>query len=140
MNKKGFTLIELMLVVIIIGVLVAMVAPRFAGRSKQAKITAARADIEANIAVALELFELDNGRYPASEEGLSALRGKPSDLESWRGPYIKKRIPVDPWSNPYQYKCPGERGDDYDLFSCGPDGVVGGGDDITNWEESASSE
>ena len=140
MNKKGFTLIELMLVVIIIGVLVAMVAPRFAGRSKQAKITAARADIEANIAVALELFELDNGRYPTSEEGLSALRGKPSDLESWRGPYIKKRIPVDPWNNPYQYKCPGELGDDYDLFSCGPDGVVGGGDDIANWEESASSE
>jgi len=140
MSKKGFTLIELMLVVIIIGVLVAMVAPRFAGRSKQAKITAAQADIEANIAVALELFELDNGRYPTSEEGLNALRGKPSDLESWRGPYIKKRIPVDPWGNPYQYKCPGEHGDDYDLFSCGPDGVVGGGDDITNWEESASTE
>ncbi len=136
MSKKGFTLIELMLVVIIIGVLVAMVAPRLAGRSKQAKITAAKADIEANIAVALELFELDNGRYPTSEEGLNALRGKPSDLESWRGPYIKKRIPVDPWGNSYQYKCPGEHGDDYDLFSCGPDRVVGGGDDITNWEES----
>ena len=140
MNKKGFTLIELMLVVIIIGVLVAMVAPRFAGRSKPAKITAAKADIEANIAVALELFELDNGRYPTSEEGINALRGKPSDLETWNGPYIKKRIPVDPWGNSYQYMCPGEHGDDYDLFSCGPDGVVGGGDDITNWEESASSE
>ncbi len=136
MSKKGFTLIELMLVVVIIGVLIAMVAPRLAGRSKEARATAAKADIEAGIAVALELFELDNGRYPTSEEGLSALRGKPSDLESWKGPYIKKKVPADPWNNPYQYKYPGEHGDDYDLFSCGPDGVVGGGDDITNWEES----
>ncbi|MCK4402054.1 type II secretion system major pseudopilin GspG [bacterium] len=135
MSKKGFTLIELLLVVVIISVLAAMVAPRLVGKSKEARVAAAKADIEAGIAIALELFELDNGRYPTSEEGLSALRGRPSDLESWKGPYIKKKVPADPWNNPYQYKCPGEHGDDYDLFSCGPDGVVGGGDDITNWEE-----
>lgn len=140
-KRKGFTLIELMLVVIIIGVLIAMVVPRFAGRSEQARQGAARADIEANIAVALDLFELDNGRYPTTEEGLQALIAQPSGLDNWRGPYVKKRkIPTDPWGNPYIYTSPGTHSPDYDLASYGADGVEGGDDDITNWEEAEPGE
>jgi general secretion pathway protein G len=126
-TKKGFTLIELMLVVIIIGVLVSMVMPRLVGRSEEARIAAAKADINANISVALDLYELDNGKYP---EALSALISKTS---AGKGPYLK-REPVDPWGRRYMYKFPGDHGD-YDLYSYGPDGAEGGGDDITNWEE-----
>lgn len=133
-NKKGFTLIELMLVVIIIGVLVSMVVPRLVGRSEEARVSAAKADIHANISVALDLFELDNGRYPATEEGLSSLRTKPSSDINWKGPYLK-REPRDPWGNPYVYRSPGEYNPDYDLYSYGPDGKEGGGDDVSNWEE-----
>lgn len=126
----GFTLIELMLVVIIIGVLVAMVMPRLVGRSEEARRVAAKADIEANIALALDLYELDNGRYPDS---LDALRIKPEDSTNWKGPYLKK-MPLDPWGKPYLYKYPGEHNkEDYDLYSLGPDGTEGT-DDITNWE------
>lgn len=135
MNKKsGFTLIELMLVVIIIGVLVSMVVPRLVGRSEEARISAAKADILANIAVALDLFELDNGHYPTTEEGLSALREGPGSATNWKGPYLKRRS-VDPWGNPYVYRSPGDHSPDYDLYSYGPDGAEGGGDDITSWEE-----
>lgn len=133
MNKiKAFTLIELMLVVIIIGVLVAMVVPRLAGRSEEARITAAKADINANIALALDLFELDNGRYPASQEGLNALKNNPGNLANWKGPYIKK-LNVDPWGKPYKYNSPGKHNNDYDLFSLGKDGLEGTTDDIGNW-------
>lgn len=126
----GFTLIELMLVVIIIGVLVAMVMPRLAGRSEEARRAAARADIEANIALALDLYELDSGRYP---EDLDALRIKPGGSTDWKGPYLK-RAPLDPWGRSYLYKYPGEHNKaDYDLYSLGPDGVESE-DDITNWE------
>jgi general secretion pathway protein G len=138
-NRGGFTLIELMLVVIIIGVLAAMVVPRFVGRSEQARYAAARADIEANLAIALDLYELDNGSYPTTEQGLEALTQK-SESEpmppNWKGPYLKKRIPIDPWGNPYRYVCPGtHNSEDYDLSSFGPDGVEGGNDDITNWTD-----
>lgn len=133
-NKKGFTLIELMLVVIIIGVLVSMVVPRLAGRSEEARIAAAKADINANISVALDLFELDNGKYPTTDEGLPALRAKPGSASNWKGPYLKKE-PVDPWGKKYIYRSPGEHNPDYDLYSYGPDGKEGGSDDITNWEE-----
>lgn len=133
-NKKGFTLIELMLVVIIIGVLVSMVVPRLVGRSEEARIAAAKADINANISVALDLFELDNGKYPATEEGLTALRTQPASAVNWKGPYLKKG-PVDPWGRRYAYKYPGGHGADYDLYSYGPDGVEGGGDDVVNWEQ-----
>ena len=136
-NKKAFTLIELMLVVIIIGVLAAMVVPRLAGRSEQARQAAAQADIEANIATALDLYELDNGQYPTTEQGLSALIIKPTSspvLNDWRGPYLKKE-PTDPWARPYIYSSPGEHNaGDYDLSSWGKDGVEGGGDDVVNWE------
>jgi len=132
-KKKGFTLIELMLVVIIIGALVAMVMPRLTGRGEQARTAAARADILSNIATALKLYELDNGDFPSSEEGLNALLNKPSAAESWRGPYLEKR-PIDPWGREYKYKYPGERRTaDYDLYSLGKDGVESN-DDVTNWE------
>ncbi|MDP2912027.1 MAG: type II secretion system major pseudopilin GspG [Candidatus Omnitrophota bacterium] len=132
-NKTGFTLIELMLVVIIIGVLVSMVAPRLAGRSEEARIAAGKADINSNISVALDLYELDNGKYPVAEEGLQALLVKPDSAVKWKGPYLKKE-PLDPWGRIYIYRSPGEHNNDYDLYSYGPDGIEGGGDDVTSWE------
>lgn len=132
--RKGFTLIELMLVVVIIAVLVSMVMPRLAGRSQQTRLIAAETDIEANIALTLDLFNLDVGRYPTTEEGLSSLleySGK--DVERWKGPYIKK-VPKDPWGKDYIYKFPGTHNNDYDLYSAGPNGVEGDDDDIKNWE------
>ena len=133
-NKKGFTLIELMLVVIIIGALTAMVMPRLAGRTEQAKISAAQADVTANIATALKLYELDNGRYPSGEDsGLQALFNKPGNANNWNGPYLEKK-PMDPWGREYQYKSPGShRTYDYDLYSLGRDGVESE-DDVKNWD------
>lgn len=132
MNRKAFTLIELMLVVIIIGVLAAMVMPRLVGRSEQARITVAKADTNANISSALDMFEVDNGRYPTTQEGLAALRANPSSLPHWKGPYLKKD-PRDPWGKPYIYKSPGTHNSDYDLYSPGADGVEGNDDDVGNW-------
>ena len=104
MNKrKGFTLIELMLVVIIISVLVAMIVPRMAGRSEEARVAVAHADIEVNVATALKLYELDNGAYPTTEEGLAALETAPPSAKNWKGPYLEKD-PIDPWGNKYIYK------------------------------------
>ncbi len=132
-GRKGFTLIEIMLVVIIIGVLSAMVIPRLVGRSEQARRAAARADIEANISVALDLYELDNGGYPRN---LGDLMREPSPTPiNWNGPYLKRK-PIDPWGEEYYYKFPGEHNkDSYDLYSYGRDKTSGGGDDVTNWEE-----
>lgn len=128
-NKNaGFTLIEILLVVAIIGALAAMVVPRLTGRSEKAKIAMAKADIRSNIATALKLYEIDNGTFPTTEQGLNALLSAPSGVSSWGGPYIE-RMPVDPWGHPYQYKFPG--GSDpmmYDLYSFGRDGVEGNDD------------
>ena len=132
-RRASFTLIELMLVVIIISVLVAMVAPRFAGRSEEARKSVARADIEVNIATALKLYEMDNGVFPTTEEGLNALSVNPGSAKNWKGPYLEKK-PKDPWSNLYQYRSPGSHRPDYDLYSLGRDGVESA-DDIANWQE-----
>jgi general secretion pathway protein G len=136
-NKKGFSVIEILMVITIIIILTAMVAPNFTKRTKQARMSVARVDIEVNIAQALDTYEMDNGRYPSSEQGLAALVRKPSSApvpHNWNGPYLKKKqIPTDPWSSPYVYESPGMNNEeDYDLSSYGPDGVEGE-DDIVNW-------
>lgn len=131
-NRDGFTLIELLLVLVILGVLAAVVVPKFTNRSEQARITAARTDLS-NLEVAFDAFEVDVGRFPTSEEGLGALVGAPANAVSWRGPYIKRAIPVDPWGRPYVYRFPGQHNlNGFDLYSFGPDGREGG-DDIDNW-------
>ncbi len=138
-KKSGFTLIELMLVVIIIGILVSMVVPRLAGRSEQARKAAANADINANISTALDVYELDNGQYPTTEQGLKSLVTKPDTSPvptNWNGPYIKK-IPLDPWGRAYTYKSPGDHNQDYDLYSLGHDGIESA-DDVTNWQSEVS--
>jgi general secretion pathway protein G len=133
MSRRGFTLVELLIVVVILGVLAAMVVPRLAGRTEQARAARAAADIQGAIPLAIDLYEVDVGKYPSS---LEALRQKPADAKTWRGPYLKKP-PLDPWGQAYQYHCcPGQKGGgDYDLWSLGPDGVEGGGNDVTNWGE-----
>ena len=131
-NKRAFTLVELMLVVIIIGTLVAMIMPRLTGRSEQARIAAAQADIRANIATALKLYELDNGSFPDTSEGLDALLKKSTSAINWNGPYLERK-PLDPWGREYEYKWPGEHRADYDLYSLGKDGIKSN-DDVTNWE------
>jgi general secretion pathway protein G len=140
-NERGFTLVELMLVVVILGTLAAMIVPRFAGRSEEAKKGAAKADIEANLANALDMYELDNGQFPTTEQGLAALTQAPSSQpapKNWKGPYIKRGKFQDPWGNAYQYRFPGTHSKDYDLYSWGPNGAEGGGDDVTNWESTGS--
>lgn len=130
---QAFTLIELMLVVVIIGALVAMVMPRLTGRGEQARMAAAGADINANIATGLKLYELDNGNFPSTSEGLGALLAKPTSARNWNGPYLEKK-PLDPWGRDYEYKSPGEhRKADYDLYSLGKDGIESA-DDVANWE------
>jgi len=124
---RGFTLIELLLVLVILAILAAVVVPKFTGRTEQARISAAKADIS-SLKLALSTFETDTGRFPSAEEGLNALAEKPGDLQGWKK-YVEK-VPMDPWGHPYIYRCPGTNGKDFDLLSCGPDGHEGGGDDI----------
>jgi general secretion pathway protein G len=135
-DNSGFTLVELIVVVIIIGLLAGLVLPQFIRQEEKAKLKATRAQIEL-FATALDTFRLDVGRYPTSEEGLQALRQKPGGIERWDGPYLKKDLPLDPWGKPYNYKSPGDHGP-YDMVSFGADSVPGGdGDnrDITSWEQ-----
>ena len=135
--KRGFTLIEIMLVVIIIGILVAMIVPNIAGRSEQARKTAARTDIESNLGTALDLYRMDAGTYPTTDQGLAALITQPTTSPvpvQWNGPYLKKKsIPKDPWNHDYVYVSPGTHNtDSYDLSSLGASGVESD-DNITNW-------
>src|SRR3954453_20535870 len=133
--KVGFTLMELLVVLVIIGLLAALVGPTLYQRIAPAKEAAARAQIE-NFATALDGFLVDVGRYPSTQDGLKALRSKPESAEKWNGPYLKKEIPFDPWGNPYIYRAPGRTGG-YEIVSYGAGGREGGdGDnaDITSWE------
>ena len=132
---RGFTLIELLLVLVILAVLAAVVVPKFTKRTEQAKLTAAATEIS-YIELALDTFEVDCGRYPTTEEGLKALVEQPSNADGWHDSYIKRGVPRDPWGNAYVYRCPGQHNPSgYDLYSFGPDGQDGGGDDIDNWSQ-----
>ena len=134
LRRAGFTLVEMLLVLVILAVLAAIVIPKFSGRTQQAKVTAAQSQIS-SIETALDAFEVDNGFYPTGSGGLAALVDQPANAPSWKGPYLKKGVPLDPWGNAYIYTCPGKNNpSSYDLMSMGPDGRSGGDDDITNWD------
>lgn len=133
-QPRGFTLLELLVVILIIGLLTGIVAPRFLSQISKSETTAAKAQIDA-FDKALQAFRIDTGRYPTASEGLNALVLAPANDPRWRGPYLKDAIPADPWGSPYQYRYPSTRGKDYDIVSLGRDKAPGGsGDDadITN--------
>ena len=133
-RSQAFTLIELLLVLVILGVLAAVVVPKFTNRSEQARITAARTDIS-NIELVLDQFEVDVGRFPTSDEGIRALIEAPASAQKWLGPYLKRGVPLDPWGHPYVYRYPGQHNPaGCDIYSLGPDGREGT-DDIDNWTQ-----
>ncbi|WP_294636998.1 type II secretion system major pseudopilin GspG [uncultured Aquabacterium sp.] len=132
--SRGFTLLELLVVLVIIGLLAGYVGPRFFSQIGKSEVKAAAAQIDA-LGKALDQYRLDTGRYPSTDQGLGALWVKPADEARWWGPYLRKAPPRDPWGRDYVYKSPGEHGD-YDLLSYGKDGREGGDgedQDITNW-------
>jgi len=134
-GQKGFTLMELLMVLVIVGLLAAVVGPSLYQRIKPAKETAVREQIE-NFGTALDSFLVDMGRYPTMQEGLKVLRVKPDGSEKWNGPYLKKDIPNDPWGTPYTYRAPGRSGG-YEIVSFSADGREGGegeNADINSWE------
>ncbi len=131
---RGFTLLELLVVMVIIGLLAGYVGPRYFSQIGKSEVKTARAQIDA-LEKALDQYRLDTGHYPMSEQGLAVLYARPSNEPKWDGPYLKKNVPSDPWGHPYQYRRPGEHGE-FDIFSYGMDGQPGGSDeaaDITNW-------
>lgn len=131
-GEAGFTLVELLLVLVILGILAALVLPKFTGRTEQARVTAAQTQIS-TFGTALDAFEVDTGSYPRGGDGLMQLLVQPSDVTGWRGPYLKSDIPLDPWGRPYAYEFPGKvNPTGYDLRSAGPDGQDGTQDDIFN--------
>ncbi|MCH7343568.1 type II secretion system major pseudopilin GspG [Pelomonas sp. CA6] len=133
-RPQGFTLLELLVVMVIIGLLAGYVGPRFFGQIGKSEVKAARAQIDA-LQKALDQYRIDTGRYPSTEQGLAALTARPADEPRWSGPYLSKAVPKDPWHNDYVYRAPGEHGD-YDLSSLGRDGRPGGeGEDadLNSW-------
>lgn len=133
-NNRGFTLLELLVVMVIIGLLAGYVGPKYFQQIGKSEVKTAKAQIAA-LEQALDQFRLDVGHYPTTEQGLQSLMTNADNSARWSGPYLKKEVPNDPWGKPYQYRAPGQRGE-YDLFSLGKDGQVGGSDeaqDITNW-------
>jgi len=132
--QRGFTLLELLVVMVIIGLLAGYVGPKYFAQIGKSEVKAARAQIDA-LEKALDQYRLDVGRYPTSENGLAALMKRPPSANRWQGPYLRKEVPADPWGQPYQYVQPGEHGE-FDLFSLGKDGKPGGegeSADIGNW-------
>ncbi|MEO8011362.1 MAG: type II secretion system major pseudopilin GspG [Dokdonella sp.] len=136
--QKGFTLIEILVVVVILGILAAIVVPRVMDRPGEARVTRAKQDIQ-GVMTALNLYKLDNFTYPDGAQGLEALSAKPSgqpDAPNWKGPYLD-RLPKDPWARPYQYQQPGQHGE-VDVYSLGADGKPGGDGesaDVGNWTD-----
>ncbi len=134
MKQRGFTLLELLVVMVIIGLLAGYVGPRFFSQIDKSEVTTARAQIDA-FEKGLDQYRIDLGRYPSTEQGLQALLSAPAGEARWRGPYLRKAVPADPWGNAYVYRQPGEHGE-YDILSLGADGKPGGEDtnaDIANW-------
>lgn len=134
MKQRGFTLLELLVVMVIIGLLAGYVGPRFFSQIGKSEVNAAKAQVDA-FEKSLDQYRVDVGRFPSSEQGLQALTSAPAGEPRWQGPYLRKAVPADPWGNPYRYRHPGEHGD-YDIFSYGADGQPGGegtNADITNW-------
>ncbi len=123
-GSRGFTLLELLVVIVIIGLLAAYVGPKYFAQLGKSEVTVAKAQIEA-FEKALDTYRLDVGRYPSTEEGLAALLVKPTNVPKWNGPYLRKDVPKDPWGQPYQYRSPGSV-KDFDLLSYGRDGQPGG--------------
>ena len=134
--SRGFTLLELLVVIVIIGLLAGLVAPRYFDQVGKSNSRIAKAQIDA-LEKSLDQFRLDVGRYPTTEQGLAALTTRPQNLERWAGPYLKKAVPPDPWGNRYLYKSPGEHGE-YDLQSLGADAQPGGAGeaaDVISWAQ-----
>ena len=124
--QKGFTLLELLVVMVIIGLLAGFVGPKYFSQIGKSNVTVAKTQLE-SFSKALDAFRIDMGRYPTTEEGLEALVSLPSTSpEKWRGPYLSKKMPLDPWGHPYMYRLPGTNNNEFDLISLGADGKVGG--------------
>ncbi len=133
-NVKGFTLIELLIVMVILALLAALVGPRLFNKIGSSEQKAAKSQISL-LETGVDIYRLDVGKYPTTEQGLQALREKPQGVKDWDGPYLAKEVPLDPWGNPYVYEYPGKHGD-YDILSLGADGRYGGEDenrDIVSW-------